>query len=210
MRKLLVLSVFALSLAVFAPLSPANSTDRPYFGFNLGYAYQELQLKGSSLRTDSGDIITNIKEDGIFIAPRAGIFLGIKSLALEFEPRWTFSSYNVQTEPGTRGAATTNRYVDPDGALHHALLPLLVVAKARSGNGGASIGLGSGLHFYDISDEVHQHASVPVIFKLDFWYLTSENIKVGMDAQLGLRVWSSESNVDNLIQAGLGFKVGFN
>lgn len=204
MRKLLLSSIFAIMSALFIPLTGAHSANNPYFGFSAGYSFQELDLKGSL--TASGTTVRNakIKEDGFFFAPKAGLFLGDGiggGIALEFEPRWTTASYEVQAENGTPGL---------DGAFHHVLLPLTAVIKAEGDVGGASLGVGSGVNFYDLGKEIHRVMSVPLIFKAGFAFSTEQSARFGLDAQLMISLWDSESNVDSVVSAGVGLKIEFN
>ncbi len=207
MRKSLILAVSVLFLTGFPFCISKAQTGSPkaYFGLSSGYAYQKLDSKGSL--TIGSVTVTNVevKENGFYLAPKLGVFLGESSFALEFEPRWTVSSSKFDVT-GTSGGANVMVTVDGE-TLNHILLPALLVLKAGNGSVEFNLGVGTGVNFYDVGDKISATTSIPFVGKLGFGFSVSERATIGIDGQFVYSLWTNDNSIDDIWGLSIGPKL---
>ncbi len=206
MRKFSLLSifVFALSLAVvpFSSSEAQGASPKVYFGMSSGYSYQKLNAKGSVTLNSVTVSDAKYTENGFFLAPKLGVFLGESRVALEFEPRWTIGFYDIEAKASSGGSSIDVK-VDGD-TFHHLLFPLIAVVKLADESKEFSFGAGTGVGIYDVGDDVSTTRFIPLVGKMGFAVPISTKTQIGLDGQFSYSLWESDSEVDNIWSLSVG------
>ncbi len=207
--------IFAFSLAVFSPVSGSEAQTNTqsigvfYYGFSSGYTHQ--RLKASGVVSDEGIRIVGdveLKENGFFVASKLGYLFGNGKVGLEFEPRTTFTWVGGDfslTAPD--GATITGELFD--GRQLNWLLPIIAVFKAENESTEFTVGAGTGVNIWDITDETSTTTSLPLVGKMGIGFAISEKAKLGVDAQFMYTVWDSDSDVDSIWSISGGAKLEY-
>ncbi len=103
------------------------------------------------------------------------------------------------TTPGTppQGSVSLTG-LDDSPTLFHLNFPVYAVAKFRSPELSGHFGIGTGIMFYDVGDEVGGGATWPILFKAGFQVPITDRMSVGLDGRFHYAL-TTPSDVDSIL-----------